>query len=141
MRIEAAGRAVFIYSQFVADQKKGDSIATGLGCLFLIGLGIWAMSQGLGKIWGEQEGYVKTDDCRSTVMLKASSPETWFKKFTCVYRRTKRGVLISGVCVSVDTDGAVCKTVYEYEREGPKVCTDPKFPYLREDDMCYEGPQ
>jgi hypothetical protein len=31
--------------------------------------------------------------------------------------------------------------VYFYQKEVPKFCRDPKFPYLGYDDMCHTEPQ
>jgi hypothetical protein len=49
---------------------------------------------------------------------------------------------MSGYCEAVETTNAgACDTVYFYEKQAPKVCTDPKFPYLGVDDMCHTDPQ
>ena len=89
-------------------------------------------------IWGEREGFVKTNDCRTTIPIKPGSPETWFKTFTCAYQKTKSGKIMGGTCQSVVlADNGVCETVYVYEKPQPDVCTDPKYPYLGYDDMCH----
>jgi hypothetical protein len=104
--------------------------------LILGGLGII-----YNAIWGEQEGFTKTDDCRNTVMVQEGSLGTWFKKFTCTVKKTKSGKTISGVCVSVVTEGSVCQTVYTYSKKPAVECSDPKFPYLGYDDMCHSDYQ
>jgi hypothetical protein len=92
-------------------------------------------------IWGEREGDIKTEDCRARILVKEGSSDTWFKTFTCTYQKTQKGVLMGGVCQSVETSGGACTTVYVYAKEGAKVCTDPKFPNLGADDKCYSYPQ
>ena len=96
-------------------EGKPPSFGAFLGRLAFVGLAIWGVIQGVNSLWGEQEGFVKTDDCRRTVMVKAGSPETWFKEFTCTYRRTQKGLVMSGTCVAVETEGSVCQTVYTYQ--------------------------
>jgi hypothetical protein len=91
--------------------------------------------------WGEREGTIKTEDCRARVLIKADSPTTWFKQFTCMYRKSQKGTLISGLCEAVETSGAVCETVYYYEKPVPHLCNDPKYPYLGMDELCYSTPQ
>jgi hypothetical protein len=130
-----------IWLSSVADGKASDD-AWGYGCLVVIGLAIFGVIQGCKGIGGEQEGFIKTDDCRRTVMVKEGSTETWFKKFTCMYRKTHQGVTMGGTCVAVDTDGAVCQTVYMYQKQLKNAgCMDPNTPYLGEDDMCHTTPQ
>jgi hypothetical protein len=115
------------------------------GCLvtfIVIGIAIWGGGAVLrSTIWGEQEGVINTDDCRARIVVKEDSSDTWFKKFTCTYRKTNKGTLISGVCQAVETTGGKCETVYFYDKVVPKVCTDPKYPNLGVDDMCYTLPQ
>jgi hypothetical protein len=116
----------------------------GLGCFVLMAfiLVLWVHSGGLTSInnmvWGEREGVMKTDDCRTRIVVKEGTSATWFKKFTCVYRRTKSNKLMSGYCEAVDTNSAgACNTVYFYIKQVPPICTDPKFPYFGEDDLCH----
>jgi hypothetical protein len=92
-------------------------------------------------LWGEREGTIKTDDCRTKITLTEDSPSTWFKQFTCTYHKTKTAKLISGYCEAVETTAGACDTVYFYDKKAPKLCTDPKFPYLGYDDMCHTDPQ
>jgi hypothetical protein len=113
--------------------------------LVVVGLVVACILGGLviirSAIWGEQEGFTKTDDCRNTVMVQEGSFDTWFKKFTCTVKKTKSGKTISGVCVSVVTEGSVCQTVYTYSKKPAVECSDPKFPYLGYDDMCHSDYQ
>ena len=120
---------------------KGDDAAYGWGCLIVVGLIGWGLYSGYGSMWGEREGTIKTDDCRTRVVLKEGSTDTWFKKFTCSYRKTAKGTLMSGYCEAVDTSAGVCDTVYFYEKKAPNVCTNPTYPYLGVDDQCYTQPQ
>lgn len=92
------------------------------------------------RFFGEQEGIVNTADCRTRVLVKESDKPA-FKKFTCTYRRTQSGLIISGVCEAVDISGGTCETVYTYTKKVPDLCTDPKFPYAGIDDKCYNNPQ
>jgi hypothetical protein len=94
-----------------------------------------------GFFWGEQEGYVRAGDCRNTVFLKQNSPETWFKKFTCSYVKSRSGKVMSGTCVHLETEGPVCQTAYRYEKIPEVRCTDPNFPYIGEDDQCHSNSQ
>jgi hypothetical protein len=123
-------------------ENKSENTALGLGCLFvlsLLGAGLlWIHN----TVWGEREGSIQTDDCRARILIKENSCETWFKKFTCTYQRTKGGKLISGTCEAVDTDAAgKCETVYFYEKKNPLSCTSPLEPYLGDDDLCHDTPQ
>jgi hypothetical protein len=116
------------------------------GCTMLAFLVIVLLASGLPSLreslWGEREGTIKTDDYRTRIVVKEGSHGTWFKTFTCTYRKTNKGTLMSGYCEAVETTNAgACDTVYFYEKQAPKVCTDPKFPYLGVDDMCHTDPQ
>jgi len=87
---------------------------------------------------GENEGMVKTSDCREEVIIKEGSIETWTKSFTCSYYKTNTGKIISGVCVHVDYDSnGGCRKSYTYYKKQAAVCLDKANPVLREDDMCY----
>jgi hypothetical protein len=68
-------------------------------------------------LWGEQEGEAKYEDCRNKIMVKQDSTEKLFKKFTCSYAKNENGKIISGVCVHVETEGAVCQTAYIYYKQ------------------------
>jgi hypothetical protein len=71
-----------------------------------------------GAIWGEREGFIKTEDCRTKIPVKQGSPDTWFKKFTCTYEKTDGGRIVGGFCQAVETDDAgVCTLVYSYEKK------------------------
>ncbi len=126
----------------MADAKqKGEKVGTAFGGLLFIILVTSGIKGGYNTFWGEQEGLVKTDDCRRMVTVKEDSPETWFKKFTCTYRKTQKGIVMSGTCVAIDTEGAACQTAYMYEKKVSNGgCNDPKHPYLGEDDLCYPTP-
>ena len=63
---------------------------------------------------GEQEGTIKTDDCRAQVMLHDDPAETIGKKFTCAYQRSKSGKIMGGICQAVEMEGGACKTAYTY---------------------------
>ena len=127
----------------MADKKEGagEKVGQGLGCLFILVLVVALLGSLRDHIWGEREGFTKTDDCRNTVIVKEGSFDTWFKKFTCTEIRTKSGRIIKGTCVAVDTEGPVCQTVYTYDKKPQIVCSDPKFPYAGFDDMCHVDPQ
>ena len=88
----------------------------GLGCLVLLGLFIGALVFVYNTFWGEQEGDIKTDDCRATIWVDKDSPRTWFKKFTCTYTRNSASKIIAGTCAAVETDGLACQTAYKYAR-------------------------
>ena len=91
-------------------------------------------------IWGEQEGIVKTGDCRSTVTVAEGAPATWFKKFTCDYVRSRAGKIIGGNCIAVDIEGAACKAVYVYKKRSTVACAEPT-PYVGFDEQCHSDPQ
>jgi hypothetical protein len=121
---------------------KAENAVYGWGCLIvlaLIGCGlVWVHN----TVWGEREGSIKTEDCRAKITVKEGSSETWFKKFTCTYQRTKQGKVLSGYCEAVDTNAAgICETVYFYEKKPLLVCTSPLMPYLGDDDRCHADPQ
>ena len=50
------------------------------------------------SVLSEQEGEIKTVDCRVHVSVKEGSLCTWFKTFTCSTRRTSCGQVLFGVC-------------------------------------------
>jgi hypothetical protein len=118
------------------------NISETIGCLFFIVVVVLGGIAGVDKIqnalWGEREGTIKTDDCRARIPVKEGSFDTWFKKFTCTYRKTNAGTIMSGYCEAIETsDAGACGVVYFYEKKPPNLCTDPKFPYLGEDDRCH----
>jgi len=87
---------------------------------------------------GENEGTVKTADCREIIYIKESSVETWTKSFTCIYQKTRQGRLMGGYCVNVEYDSnGGCRKSYTYFKKQAEVCLDKANPVLREDDMCY----
>ena len=125
-------------------QVANSSNETG-GCLLVLivaGVAIWGGQDYLrSSVWGEREGVIKTDDCRTRVIVKPDTSDTWFKKFTCATLKTNKGVLIRQICEAVETSGAACTVVYSYERKGPNLCNDPQYPYLHTDDLCYNYSQ
>jgi hypothetical protein len=123
---------------------KGSSASTSVwfGCVFALIVIFSAIRWGVESLWGEREGTIRTNDCRTRISVVEGSSETWFKKFTCSYKKTVKGYLISGYCEAVDTNSAgVCETVYFYPRKVPNLCTDPKYPHLGQDGMCHTEPQ
>ena len=114
-----------------------------LGYLYLVILGL--ILGGLvmihNSIWGEQEGFTKADDCRSSIGLTEGSFDTWFKRFTCTTKKTQSGKIISGVCVSVVTEGPVCQTAYTYQKKPQITCSNPNFPFPGYDDICHSNLQ
>ena len=113
--------------------------ALGFGVLVIIGLIIWGVTSLVG---GEREGFVKYDDCRQTINLKADTLQKYYKKFTCSYSNTLSGKIMGGTCVHVDTSGGLfsnestCETAYVYEKD-PEVTCSKEYPYLGIDDKCY----
>lgn len=123
-------------------QEKSNEFGGGIGCLVLVGLALYGLVSAHNSFWGEQEGTIKTSDCRKTIPVKEDSADTWFKKFICTYRRTNKGIVMSGYCEAVEIDNGVCETVYSYQKKiNNGECSDPKFRYLGEDDMCHSDPQ
>jgi hypothetical protein len=86
---------------------------------------------------GEQEGTVEWSDCREKIYLKEEDLSTLIGSYTCQYQKTDKGRIMSGLCVRISYDGHTCKTAYIYYKKQEKICTDPKYPYLGKDDMCY----
>ncbi len=126
--------------------EKGEGDLWGLVGLAILGLvcyGAYSLFVNIGGGFGEQEGYVKTDDCRESLFLKEDTAQTYFKQFTCTYRKTASGKILGGTCSHIVMDGspAYCKTVYTYEKSPQVHCTDPKFPFAGIDDMCHTMPQ
>jgi hypothetical protein len=116
----------------------------GLVTIVVIGLILWGISA---LFFGEREGTVNVSDCRETISLQPDTFQKYYKTFTCTTQKTKSGLLMRGVCIHVDTDGSIfssshsCAVAYVYEKKQEGHCTDPKFPYLGEDDKCYSWPQ
>jgi hypothetical protein len=106
--------------------------------LFVAGL-VWIHQ----AIWGEREGTIKTDDCRARIVIKEGSSETWFKKFTCSYEKTRGGTIVGGYCEAVDINSAgACETVYVYTKDIQNSCgANPTAPYLGDDNLCHATPQ
>jgi hypothetical protein len=88
-------------------------------------------------VWGEREGVINTDDCRSKVAVVEGSSATWFRKFTCVYQKDRDGSLMRGACEAVDiTPSGACETDYYYEKKAsPSICPE-SAPYLGLDGKC-----
>ena len=73
----------------------------------------------------EEEGVVRTSDCRTVVSLPAPDARqlrvnSFGNRFTCVYIRSAKGRLLGGTCARVETDGGACKTAYLYEKPKAK---------------------
>jgi hypothetical protein len=118
----------------------------GVVVLAVIGLicyGAYSLFVNIGGAVGEQEGYVKSDDCRETVLLQEDTAQKYFKQFTCTYIKTRSGKILGGTCAHVVMDGspAYCKTVYTYQKPSQINCSDPKFPFAGTDDLCHAVPQ
>lgn len=115
------------------------------GCLLVLVVAVtviwWGQDYVRSSVYGEREGIIKTDDCRTRIIVKPDTSDTWFKKFTCIYQKTNKGVLIKQLCEAVETSGGACTVVYSYETKGPDVCSNAKNPYLHTDDLCYVYPQ
>ena len=121
--------------------EKSSFGETVIGILFL-GAIVFGFQWLHSAVWGEQEGYIKTADCRKTIPVKEGSFDTWFKKFTCTYEKTNSGKIFSGTCAAVETDGVACGAAYVYEKKTEiKGCTDPKYPYPGRDDLCHSDIQ
>ena len=118
-------------------EESRQARGTAFLILLTIGGGIWVHN----AVWGEREGSIRTDDRRIRITLEDGSKETWFKNFTCSYRRTNKGTILAGQCEAVETNSGACETVYSYSKKAPKVCTDPKVPYLGYDDLCHDTVQ
>ena len=117
---------------------RGEGEVIGIVAVVFIGLAIMGGVQVIKNfLGGEQEGFVKYDDCRETITLKESDMERFFHKFTCTVRETASGKSMGGNCVSVKTENGICTQAYVYEKKQDAVCTDPKYPYLGNDDKCY----
>ena len=112
-----------------------------LGGIFVFSIILGLIGGGIKAIFGgEVEGTVKTDDCRQVIQISPDSFQTIYKKFTCTYSRTNSGVVNFARCDHIDSPlfSNSCNTDYYYIREkGLGNCTDPKYPYLGQDDKCY----
>jgi len=71
-------------------KNAGGNIVATIGCLFMLIILLGGLNAIRENVWGEQEGFIKTDDCRATVMVEQGSYHTWFKKFTCTLSRPKK---------------------------------------------------
>lgn len=120
--------------------QRGDSEIGGIIILAIIGLilfGFFGISFGI-----ENEGTVKYDDCRQEITLNDGDWQTYTKKFTCTYKKTKSGAMMGGECVHIVNDSSLfssshtCATAYVYEKKQEDICTDPIYPYLTYDDKC-----
>lgn len=123
--------------------QKGNDEIFGIIVLVIFGLVVWGILSLFGFSFGiENEGIVKYDDCRQIITLKNGDWQTYTKKFTCIYVKTKSGTVMSGECVHIVNDGSffggshTCATAYVYEKKQGGNCTDPTHPYLTYDDMC-----
>jgi hypothetical protein len=130
--------------------QRGDGEAGGIIAIAFIALIVWGVYSSFG--WGEREGVVKYDDCRSVVMLSSDTWQKFYKTFTCTYAKTQSGKVMSGECVHIDTAGtafsasSACETAYVYEKAQDSACKGNTkdgvpYPYLGYDDKCYTTPQ
>lgn len=89
---------------------------------------------------GEIEGVINFNyrsNCGQIITIQDHSWQTHFKKFTCSYIKTNSGKMMGGECVNIESSNNSCATAYVYEKKQDNICTDPKYPYLGYDDMCY----
>lgn len=98
-------------------EDAGGAVGTVATWLVVIALAFGVVSGLHGYLWGEQEGVVRTSDCRNRILIKEDSSETWFKKFTCEYTRADSGKISGGTCAYVETNGPVCNAAYVYEKK------------------------
>lgn len=87
----------------------------------------------------ETEGTINKDflkKCNETITIQDGNL-TFFKKFTCVYKKTKSNKIMSGLCINLDTNesGDVCKKAIIYEKQPYKNC--PPHSYLTNNDTCF----
>jgi hypothetical protein len=73
----------------------------------------WLCVYGLFRLygsWHEQEGVIKTEDCRAHVQLSGpGDPRAWFHKFTCeTLGGDANGNNRVRTCNSTELDGGVC---------------------------------
>lgn len=116
----------------------------GLSALFGIVL-VGAMI--VGVVWflfgGEKEGYINTSDCRANYEVEDQVWNRIWNEYTCTYRKTNAGQIMSGTCERVETTlfGNECKASYTYNKKPYKVCSQ-EYPWLGSDGKCrnsYEG--
>lgn len=87
-------------------EKTNTEGGNALGCLFLL-LVVGAI--GLYLAWHEQEGVIKTDDCRAHVQLDGpSDPRAWLHKFTCELGTDPNTNRKIGECSAVELDQGSC---------------------------------
>ena len=93
-----------------------------------------------GRPGSEQEGTIKTEDCRAQVIISEGSPVTRGRQFMCTYAKSNSGKLMGGSCTAVDTeaDGKTCKTSYTYQKKAWKTCR--AHSTLGADDQCSPDP-
>jgi hypothetical protein len=53
----------------------------------------------------EQEGSIKTQDCRAQISTEEGAANTAGKKFACMYEKSNTGKIMGGVCQAVETSG------------------------------------
>jgi hypothetical protein len=88
-----------------------------LGTQFLF----WAFIYGVFRlygVWHEQEGIIKTDDCRTHVQLSGpSDPRAWLHKFTCELSYDADTRRKAGECSAVELDQGTCiEHLYYFKR-------------------------
>ena len=129
--------AVVIKMLNVIRNQRGGSTGDTIVGVVVFGLIIFGVLAVIGYFSGgmESEGIVKYDDCRQILTIKEGSGDTFGKKFTCEYIRSKSGKLMSGTCVHIDTENGVCTTAYVYEKKSEFNCGDNSTPNY--DDSVY----
>ncbi len=60
--------------------NQTDDATGGIGALVFFGLIAWGLSAWRG---GEQQGVVRTDDCREVIKLDSSTWQKFYRKFSC----------------------------------------------------------
>jgi hypothetical protein len=82
----------------------------------------------------EQEGAIKTEDCRAQIFVEEGSPATAGKKFACAYQKSNTGKIMGGVCQAVEMSGSACSAAYTYQKKPWTKCASGAW--LTKADMC-----
>jgi hypothetical protein len=117
------------------------SILLGLASLAGLAL-LTGCGEPLHEITGgtsEQEGTIKTEDCRAQIVIEEGSPATTGKKFTCAYAKSNTGKIMGGVCQAVETSGSTCSAAYAYQKKPWTKCAPGAW--LTKADTCVGCPE
>jgi hypothetical protein len=69
-------------------------------------------------LWGEREGTIKTEDCRTRIKVEEGSSDTWLRQFTCSYDKSTTPKTVWVFCEAVTTNAAGgCDTEYFYNAQ------------------------